>query len=197
MRNSNKNRRVFWFEKFSWFVTSENYLVIGGKDAHQNELLVKKYMDKGDLFFHCELHGAAVMILKNPSKGVVPPMSIEEAATFEVCHSPSWTNNVLSSVYWVDAEQVSKTPPSGMFIATGSFIIRGKRNFIQPRSLTLGFTLMFALNEESLANHIGERKSRLDEEDAKRLEAEKAKEREEMERMNENESEDMRDINVV
>lgn len=130
MRNSNKNRKVFWFEKFSWFVTSENYLVIGGKDAHQNELLVKKYMDKGDLFFHCELHGAAVMIIKNPSKGVVPPMSIEEAATFEVCHSPSWTNNVLSSVYWVNAEQVSKTPPSGMFIGTGSFIIRGKRNFI-------------------------------------------------------------------
>tara|TARA_B110001450_G_C17462759_1_gene416899 strand:- start:361 stop:774 length:414 start_codon:yes stop_codon:yes gene_type:complete len=137
------------------------------------------------------------MIIKNPSRGVVPPMSIEEAATFEVCHSPSWTNNVLSSVYWVNAEQVSKTPPSGMFIATGSFIIRGKRNFIQPRSLTLGFTLMFALNEESLANHIGERKSRLAEEDAKRLEAEKAKEREELERMAENEAEDMRDINVV
>ena len=33
MKNSNKNRKVFWFEKFSWFITSENYLVIGGKDA--------------------------------------------------------------------------------------------------------------------------------------------------------------------
>lgn len=99
----NKNRKVFWFEKFSWFVTSENYLCIGGKDAHQNEMIVKKYMDKGDLFLHCELHGAAVVILKNPSNGVIPPMSIEEAAQFEVCHSPSWTNNVLSQVYWVHA----------------------------------------------------------------------------------------------
>lgn len=34
MKDQNKNRKVFWFEKFSWFVTSENYLVIGGKDAH-------------------------------------------------------------------------------------------------------------------------------------------------------------------
>ena len=34
MKDHNKNRKVFWFEKFSWFVTSENYLVIGGKDAH-------------------------------------------------------------------------------------------------------------------------------------------------------------------
>ena len=130
MKDSHKNRKVFWFEKFSWFITSENYLCIGGKDAHQNELLVKKYMDKGDLFMHCELHGAAVVILKNPSNGVIPPMSIEEAAGFEVCHSPSWTNNVLSQVYWVNAEQVSKTPPTGMYIATGSFIIRGRRNFV-------------------------------------------------------------------
>lgn len=173
MKNSNKNRKVFWFEKFSWFVTSENYLCIGGKDAHQNEVLVKKYMDKGDLFMHCELHGASVVVLKNPSRGVVPPLSIEEAATFEVCHSPSWTNNVLSQVYWVNSEQVSKTPPTGMYIATGSFIIRGKRNFVQPRSLTLGLTVMFALNEESLANHIGERKTRLDQVDIDRLEKEK------------------------
>ena len=26
-------RKVFWFEKFIWFVTSENYLVIGGRNA--------------------------------------------------------------------------------------------------------------------------------------------------------------------
>ena len=104
MKDINKNRKVFWFEKFKWFITSENYLVIGGKDAHQNEILVKKYMDKGDLFMHCELHGASVCILKNPTGGIVPPLSIEEAATFEVCHGPSWANNVISKVYWVNAE---------------------------------------------------------------------------------------------
>ena len=26
-------RKVFWFEKFIWFITSENYLVIGGRNA--------------------------------------------------------------------------------------------------------------------------------------------------------------------
>ena len=44
-----------------------------------------------------------------------------------------------------------------MFIGTGSFIIRGKRNFLQPQKLELGFTLVFCISEESLANHIGER----------------------------------------
>ena len=26
-------RKIFWFEKFIWFITSENYLVIGGRNA--------------------------------------------------------------------------------------------------------------------------------------------------------------------
>lgn len=47
-----------------------------------------------------------------------------------------------------------------MFISTGSFIIRGKRNFITPQRLELGFTVMFCLHEESLAGHLGERKPR-------------------------------------
>ena len=33
-----KIRKPFWFEKFLWFISSENYLVIGGKDAGQNEV---------------------------------------------------------------------------------------------------------------------------------------------------------------
>ena len=49
-----------------------------------------------------------------------------------------------------------------MFIGTGSFIIRGKRNFLQPQRLELGFTLMFCVSEESLHNHIGERNCRGD-----------------------------------
>lgn len=103
-----------------------------------------------------------------------------------MCHSPSWTNNVLSQVYWVHAHQVSKTPPTGMYISTGSFIIRGKRNFIQPRTLTLGLTLMFFLNEESLANHVGERKPRLEDDEKERLE----KEQRDAEAMKESEAEE-------
>ena len=89
-------RKVFWFEKFIWFITSENYLVIGGRNAQQNEALVKRYMDKTDLFMHSELHGAAVCIVKNPTGMPVPSLSLNEAATFEMCHSPCWENKVTS-----------------------------------------------------------------------------------------------------
>ena len=41
-----KKRKTEWFEKFHWFNSSENFLVIAGKDMHSNEILVKKYMEK-------------------------------------------------------------------------------------------------------------------------------------------------------
>jgi hypothetical protein len=44
-------------------------------------------------------------------------------------------------------------------------MIRGKRNFITPNKLELGFTLMFLLNEESIAGHLNERKPRIAKED--------------------------------
>jgi hypothetical protein len=90
----------------------------------------------------------------------VPPITLNEAAVFEVCHSRAWDAKIITEVYWVQADQVSKTPPTGLYISTGSFIIRGKRNFITPNKLELGFTLMFSLSPESIANHIGERKPR-------------------------------------
>ena len=109
---------------------------------------------------HTEMPGAAVTVIKNPGTSEVPPVTLGEAAIFEVCHCRAWDAKVIAEVYWVYADQVSKTPPSGLYISTGSFIIRGKRNFITPNKLELGFTLMFALNPESIANHIGERKPR-------------------------------------
>ena len=35
-----RRRQKRWFEKFDWFVTSENYIVVAGRSGEQNELLV-------------------------------------------------------------------------------------------------------------------------------------------------------------
>lgn len=69
-------RKPFWFEKFYWFVTSQNYLVISGRDSHQNEMIVKKYMKGGDLYMHSDYGGAASTVIKNPSKEPVPRISL-------------------------------------------------------------------------------------------------------------------------
>ena len=46
-------------------MTSENHLVLSGRDAQQNELLVKRYLRKDDLYVHADLHGAATTIIRN------------------------------------------------------------------------------------------------------------------------------------
>lgn len=40
--NIQQIRFVHWFEKFNWFISSEGYLVLSGRDAQQNEILIKR-----------------------------------------------------------------------------------------------------------------------------------------------------------
>lgn len=41
--------------------------------------------------------------------------------------------------------QVSKTAPSGEYLPTGSFMIRGRKNFLPPHPLVMGFAVLFKL----------------------------------------------------
>ncbi|KAI7818715.1 fibronectin-binding protein A N-terminus-domain-containing protein [Gamsiella multidivaricata] len=151
-------RKPYWFEKFMWFITSENYLVIAGRDAQQNEMIVKRYMKKNDIYVHADIHGAATVLIKNPSdKDPVPPSSIYQAGIMSVCQSKAWDAKIVTSAYWVRADQVSKSAPTGEYLTTGSFMIRGKKNFLPPVQLVYGFGLLFKLDDSSIANHLNER----------------------------------------
>eukprot|EP01012_Entosiphon_sulcatum_P056212 TRINITY_DN794_c0_g1_i1.p1 TRINITY_DN794_c0_g1~~TRINITY_DN794_c0_g1_i1.p1 ORF type:complete len:1158 (-),score=237.40 TRINITY_DN794_c0_g1_i1:1156-4629(-) len=154
-------RKPLWFEKFHWFITSENYLVISGRDAQQNELLVKRYLRPGDLYVHADLHGASSCVIKNPSGQTVPPTSLAQAGTMTVCRSSAWDNKVVTSAWWVYHNQVSKTAPSGEYLPTGSFMIRGRKNFLPPNPLVMGFGVIFRVLEEDVPKHVHERRPRL------------------------------------
>eukprot|EP01054_Gregarina_sp_Poly1_P004866 Gregarina_sp_Poly_1__4865@NODE_258_length_10499_cov_54_071223_g225_i0_p1_GENE_NODE_258_length_10499_cov_54_071223_g225_i0NODE_258_length_10499_cov_54_071223_g225_i0_p1_ORF_typecomplete_len1304_score223_76FbpA/PF05833_11/9_7e81FbpA/PF05833_11/1_6e04NFACTR_1/PF05670_13/1_7e03NFACTR_1/PF05670_13/5_8e26NFACTR_1/PF05670_13/3_6e03NFACTC/PF11923_8/6_5e02NFACTC/PF11923_8/7_9e03NFACTC/PF11923_8/1_6e20_NODE_258_length_10499_cov_54_071223_g225_i02384149 len=150
-----KLRKTFWFERFYWFVSSDKFLVLGGHDATENEILYKKYLRKEDLFVHADVHGAATCIIRNGPRGKVPQSTIDEAGIFSVCRSNAWKTKVLMSAYWVYAHQVSKTPQTGEYIATGGFIIRGQRNPIIVKKLEMGLGVFFHLgDEESIKRHL-------------------------------------------
>lgn len=125
-----------WYEQFRWFHTSDDFLVIGGRNADENEALVKKYLDRGDRFFHAQAHGGPVTVLKatgpsEPAKEVdFPESSIREAAQFAVSYSSVWKEGRFADdAYSVRPDQVSKTPESGEFIEKGGFVIRGDRTY--------------------------------------------------------------------
>merc|ERR1712130_409171 len=52
------------------------------------------------------------------------------------------------------------TAPSGEYLTVGSFMIRGKKNFLPPSQLTMGFAFLFRLEEDSIERHKDERKVR-------------------------------------
>ncbi|KAL3641867.1 hypothetical protein CASFOL_012682 [Castilleja foliolosa] len=154
-------RKVHWFEKFNWFISSENYLIVSGRDAQQNEMIVKRYMSKGDLYVHAELHGASSTVIKNHKPEIpVPPLTLNQAGCFTVCHSQAWDSKIVTSAWWVYPHQVSKTAPTGEYLTVGSFMIRGKKNFLPPHPLIMGFGILFRLDESSLGSHLNERRVR-------------------------------------
>ncbi|RQG97789.1 ribosome rescue protein RqcH [Natrarchaeobius chitinivorans] len=126
-----------WFDRFRWFHTSDGYLVIGGRNADQNEELVKKYLEPGDKVLHTQAHGGPVTVLKatDPSEASsseieLPETSIEEAAQFAVSYSSVWKDGrYAGDVYAVDSGQVTKTPESGEYLEKGGFAIRGDRTY--------------------------------------------------------------------
>jgi predicted ribosome quality control (RQC) complex YloA/Tae2 family protein len=126
-----KRRKKQWFEKFRWFHSSDGFLVIGGRDATTNELLIKKQMEPQDIVFHAEIVGAPFVLIKTGGK-TAPEQTVNEAAQLAASYSRAW-GEMLSAVnvYWVNPEQVSKTPPSGQFLTKGSFMISGSKNFVR------------------------------------------------------------------
>lgn len=64
------------------------------------------------------------------------------------------------------ANQVSKTAPTGEYLSTGSFMIRGKKNFLPPSHLILGLGFVFKLEDSSVERHRGERGIRMFGDDA-------------------------------
>lgn len=46
------------------------------------------------------------------------------------------------SAYWINPEQVKKAAPSGQFLAKGSFVLEGQKNFVKISDLILAVGIM-------------------------------------------------------
>ncbi len=135
-----KRKRLRWYEKFRWFFTSSGFLVIGGRDAQSNSEIVSKHLDESDLFFHVDMPGGSVVVLKSGEKEPDND-SIHQAAVAAASFSRAWREGLLSAdVYYVRGNQVSKHAPHGMYLPKGSFYITGRRNYLRVKlEICVGF----------------------------------------------------------
>lgn len=105
-KNLNAIRHVYWFERFNWCISTEGYLILSGRDAQQNELLVKRYLRAGDAYIHADLPGAASCIVRckgDATDGAVmrvSPVALEEAGALSVCRSGAWDAKAFVAAYW-------------------------------------------------------------------------------------------------
>jgi len=126
-----RRRKMKWFERFRWFISSDGMLVIAGRDASTNREVVEKHMEDGDRYLHADIVGAPHVVVKAGGKEV-PESTLMEAAEFAAMHSRAWREGLGSlDVYWVMPSQVSRRAPSGEYIPRGAYVIDGKRNFMK------------------------------------------------------------------
>ncbi|KAJ4307743.1 hypothetical protein N0V94_009628, partial [Neodidymelliopsis sp. IMI 364377] len=149
-------RKQHWFEKYIYFISSDGYMVLGGKDAQQNEIIYRRYLRKGDVYVHSDLKGSIPMIIKNNPNtpdAPIPPSTLSQAGNLSVCTSEAWDSKAIMSAWWVLADGVTKTGQTGEFLPPGVFNIKGKKEYLPPAQLIVGLGVMFEISEDSKARH--------------------------------------------
>lgn len=134
LEDKTRKRKKKWFEKYRWFRSSEDFLVLIGRDAQTNDMLVKKHMESGDLYFHADFDGAPSVVVKNGQEaGDTTRM---EAAKASVTFSKTWKAGIgADTAYYVDPKQVTQNPESGEYLSKGAFVIRGDRDYMRNVSV--------------------------------------------------------------
>jgi hypothetical protein len=128
---SNSEKRGQDYEKYRWFFTSSGKLVIGGKNAEQNESIMSG-VENDDVIMHTSSPGSPFCIIKNPSEN-----DIEEAAVFTACFSHEWKRGKdKAEVHIFKGEQVTKN--KGM--KTGTFGVLGS---VKRKKVNLKLILEF------------------------------------------------------
>lgn len=128
-------RKQHWYEKFRWFVSSDGYLCVGGRDATTNEIIIKKHTDANDWVLHTDMAGSPFVIIKVKGKREeVPQSTLDEAAQFTASMSRAWKNGLGTlEVFYVTPEQVTKEAQAGESLARGAFMIRGETKYKRPQ----------------------------------------------------------------
>ena len=135
-----------WYDRFRWFVSSDGFFVVGGRDADTNEEIVKKYMEKRDIVFHAQMPGAPITVIKTEGKSV-PDTTLKEASQFAISYSNVWkAGQFEGDCYQINPDQISKTPESGEYLKKGSFVIRGERKYY--KNIGVGVAIGIEMDKE-------------------------------------------------
>lgn len=149
-------REPFWFEKFFWFLSSDGYLVLGGRDSMQNELLFRRHFKQNDIYVHSEVEGTCVVIIKNHISGskVVPPGTLSQAGALCLASSSKvWESKMNPAAWWATRDQIPKIS-QGDIVTTDRVIVKGEgKHHLPPTQMDMGFGFLWLVGEEAKENY--------------------------------------------
>lgn len=133
VKKAKEDKKRGWYEKFRWFYSSEGFLVIGGRDATTNEIIIKKHTQPEDIVFHSSMSGSPFFVIKTEGKSP-GEKTLEETAQATASYSRAWKLGLASSeVFYVSPGQITKESRPGEYMPKGSFMIYGKKNILKPK----------------------------------------------------------------
>ncbi|CAD7939024.1 unnamed protein product [Amoebophrya sp. A120] len=182
VQNLRQVRQLTWFEsKFHWFLSSEGFLCLQGRDATTQDMLIKRYMDPAhDVVVgtdHVSYHGAtaARLVLVKMRRDLletgsctkkmenyqleIPPLTLQEAAVLCLAQSEAWAKKDLVPCWWVFGKEIKFRSLEIEGKAYYYDIAASAKNLLPPSKLEMGYCLLFEV-ELSNTRHAGERKIR-------------------------------------
>lgn len=143
-------RPKYWFEKFFWFVSSEGYLCLAGRDDLQTDMIYYRHFSDNDAFVSSDIEGSLKVFIKNPYKAeVVPPSTLMQAGIFAMSASNAWNSKITTSAWVLHGDEVSKMNLDGSLVRSGHFNYNAKKEYLPPAQLVMGFAFYWLIGEES------------------------------------------------
>lgn len=75
-----------------------------------------------------------------------------------ISQSKAWDAKIVTSAFWVYANQVSKIGPDGAELPSGKVILNGKVRWLPPIQLVYGFGLLFEISPDDIERHYFDRR---------------------------------------
>ena len=138
-----------WYHGFRWFITTNGFLVVAGKDAQTNDALLRKYLEPSDIILHVDIPGGAVVLIKN-ALNRVKEQDLIEAMTYAAAYSKAWNIGYSAvDVFIAKPQDISLHPPSKTYLKKGSFIVH-KKKIIKNVPLEICIGLKLHLDENNV-----------------------------------------------
>lgn len=146
-------RETYWFEKFYWFVSSDGYLVLGGRDTMQSQLLFRRYFKQYDVLATADVPGASIVIVKNhlgEANPEVPPNTISQAGAFAAASSTkAWESKMIPRSWYGLYDQIDKVnKETGQLVPIDNIEVRNGRNVIPPMPMDMGLGFMWLVKKD-------------------------------------------------